>query len=153
MNGPPTSLDFLAAIIILIILVISGFTLLGTGILMAIGAVFSKRPLVTSWPAEQEHSFAPFERRSVGANATAWAFSIAGAVLLTIVAVGVYVGVAPEKRDIAKDMNMSNLTKRRAAPAEAPRPATPPAAEAPRADQAPADPAKAAPPAEAPKQQ
>src|SRR4029079_4174305 len=63
MNGPPTSLDFLAAIVILIILVISGFTLLGTGILMAIGAVFSKRPLVTSWPSEQEHSFHSFEQR------------------------------------------------------------------------------------------
>ena len=162
MNGPPTSLDFLAAIIILIILVISGFTLLGTGLLMAIGAVFSKRPLVTSWPAEQEHSFSSFERRSVGANAMAWAFSIAGAVLLTVVAVGIYVGVAPEKRDIAKDMNMSNLTKKRAASAPAPSPkADTPAevakpdsaapAEAPRSDTAP--PAEAPkPPAEAPKQ-
>jgi hypothetical protein len=160
MNGPPTSLDFLAAIIILIILVISGFTLLGTGLLMAIGAVFSKRPLVTSWPAEQEHSFSSFERRSVGANAMAWAFSIAGAVLLTVVAVGIYVGVAPEKRDIAKDMNMSNLTKKRAAPAPSPKADTPAEvakpdsaapAEAPRSDTAP--PAEAPkPPAEAPKQ-
>ena len=153
MNGPPTSLDFLAAIIILIILVISGFTLLGTGLLMAIGAVFSKRPLVTSWPSDQEHSFSSFERRSAGANAMAWVFSIAGAALLTVVAVGIYVGVAPEKRDIGKDMNMSNLTKRRAAPAPAAKPDTP--AEAPKAD--PAAPAEApktdpAPPAEAPKQ-
>jgi len=152
MNGPPTSLDFLAAIIILIILVISGFTLLGTGLLMAIGAVFSKRPLVTSWPSDQEHSFGAFERRSAGANAMAWVFSIAGAVLLTVVAVGIYVGVAPEKRDMAKDMNMSNLTKRRA-PAPAAKPDTP--AEAPKADSAaPAETPKTdtAPPAEAPKQ-
>jgi len=164
MNGPPTSLDFLAAIIILIILVISGFTLLGTGLLMAIGAVFSKRPLVTSWPAEQEHSFSPFERRSVGANAMAWVFSIAGAVLLTVVAVGIYVGVAPEKRDIGKDMNMSNLTKRRQpppkpdTPAEAAKPDSQAPAEAAKPDSAPAKtdtaPAKTdtAPPAEAPKQ-
>src|ERR1041384_6465364 len=151
MNGPPTSLDFLAAIIILIILVISGFTLLGTGLLMAIGAVFSKRPLVTSWPAEQEHSFSSFERRSVGANAMAWAFSIAGAVLLTVVAVGIYVGVAPEKRDIAKDMNMSNLTKKRAAPAPAPSPKADTPAEVAKPDSAaPAEAPK--PPAEAPKQ-
>lgn len=147
MNGPPTSLDFLAAIVILIILVISGFTLLGTGILMAIGAVFSKRPLVTSWPADQEHSFGPFERRSAGANAMAWVFSIAGAVLITIVAVGIYVGVAPDRRDIAKDMDMSNLTKRRTS-APAAKPDTPAAT-----DTKPAAPAEApAAPAPSPKQ-
>jgi hypothetical protein len=139
MNGPPTALDSFAAIIILIILVISGFTLLGTGILMAIGAMFTKRPLVTSWPSEQEHTFAPYERRGAGASAMAWVFSIVGAALITFLAIGIYFGVAPERHDIGKDMNMSNLTKKR------------PAATAPSA--APAEPAKpdSAAPAEAPK--
>jgi len=150
MNGPPTALDSFAAIIMLIILVISGFTLLGTGILMAIGAMFTKRPLVTSWPSDQEQTFAPFERRGAGASAMAWVFSIAGAVLITFLAVGIYFGVAPERHDIGKDMNMSNLTKKRvpaaapspapaepakpdgAAPAEAPKPEAPAPAEAPK---------------------
>jgi hypothetical protein len=147
MNVAPTALDSFAAILILIILVISGFTLLGTGILMAIGAVFSSRPLVTSWPADQEHSFAPFERRSASAGASAWVLSIAGAVLLTFLAAGIYFGVAPERHDIAKDMNMSNLTKRTAPAARpaAPAEAKPESAEAPKAE-APAAPA-AAPPA------
>lgn len=126
MNAAPTALDSLASIIILIILVISGFTLLGTGILMAIGAVFSKRPLVTSWPADQEHTFSPFESRAAGASAMAWVFSIAGAVLITFLAVGIYFGVTPERHDIGKDMNMSNLTKRRTtAPAAKPDSAAP----------------------------
>src|SRR5215468_7067346 len=112
MNGPPTALDSFAAILLLIIMVISGFTLLGTGLLMAIGAVFSSRPLVTSWPSEQEHTFGAFERRSASASASAWVLSIAGAVLLTFLATGIYFGVAPERHDIGKDMNMSNLTKR-----------------------------------------
>jgi hypothetical protein len=150
MTATPTALDSFAAILILIILVISGFTLLGTGLLMAIGAVFSSRPLVTSWPADQEHTFGAFERRSAGASASAWVLSIAGAVLLTFLAVGVYFGVAPEKSNIARDMNMSNLTKRRVAPpaaksetAEAPSaPAEAPKAEAPKAE-APAAPAEA----------
>jgi hypothetical protein len=153
MTATPTALDSFAAILILIILVISGFTLLGTGLLMAIGAVFSSRPLVTSWPADQEHTFGAFERRSAGASASAWVLSIAGAVLLTFLAVGVYFGVAPEKSNIARDMNMSNLTKRRvappaaksetAAPAEAPSaPAEAPKAEAPKAE-APAAPVEA----------
>jgi hypothetical protein len=152
MTATPTALDSFAAILILIILVISGFTLLGTGLLMAIGAVFSSRPLVTSWPADQEHTFGAFERRSSSASASAWVLSIAGAVVLTFLAAGIYFGVAPEKREFGRDMNMSNLTKKRvvapaaksetAAPAEAVKSGAP--AEAPPAD----TPA----PAEAPKQ-
>jgi hypothetical protein len=153
MNGPPTALDSFAAIICLIILVISGFALLGTGLLMAIGAMFNKRPLVTSWPADQEQSFQPFERRGAGASATAWVVSVAGAVLLMFLAVGVYFGVAPQKSDMTKDMNMSNLTKKKPAaapaaqpdkPAEAAKPDGAAPAEAPRPE--------GAAPAEAPKQ-
>ena len=85
----------------------------------------------------------------------AWVFSIAGAALLTVVAVGIYVGVAPEKRDISKDMNMSNLTKRRATPLPTPAPKADAPAEAAKPDSAaPAEAPKndTAPPAEAPKQ-
>jgi len=156
MNAAPTALDSFAAILVLVVLVISGFTLLGTGLLMAIGAVFSNRPLVTSWPSEQEHTFSAFERRSASASATAWALSIVGALALTVLATGIYFGVSPVKRDIGKDMNMSNLTKRHvpaaaaksdsAAPAEAP--AAKPDGAAPAEAPAKADPPA---PAEAPK--
>ena len=145
MNVTPTTIDFAASIFILIIVVISGFTLLGTGVLMAIGAMFSKRPLVTSWPNEQEHTFTPFESRSASAGALAWVVSLLGGVLITVVAVGIYFGVPPEKRDVTKDMNMSNLTKRHAPP-PAPKPDAPAPAEAPKPD------ALAPAPAEAPKQ-
>ncbi|HET7505927.1 MAG TPA: hypothetical protein VFK02_33135 [Kofleriaceae bacterium] len=136
----------------LIIMVVSGLTLFGMGILMAVGAVSSSRPLVTSWPSDQEHSFSPFERRGSSSNALAWTFSLLGAALVLVMAVGIYFGVAPDKSNIAKDMNMSNLTKRRpAAPAPkaeaAPQPDTPAPAE-----KAPAPAEKAPAPAEAPKQ-
>src|ERR1700759_690080 len=118
MNITPTTIDYAASIFILILLLISGFTLLGTGVLMAIGAMFSKRPLVTSWPNEQESTFTPFERRGASASSLAWVFSLVGGVLITLVAMVIYFGVAPEKKDVTRDMNMSNLTKRRtAAPA------------------------------------
>lgn len=147
MNVTPTGIDFAATIFLLIIVVISGFTLLGTGVLMAIGAVFSRRPLVTSWPSEQEHTFAPFERRGASASALAWVFSLAGGMLITLVAIVVYFTVAPEKKDVTKDMDMSNLTKRRTSqPPPAPKPDAPAPAEAAKPQaQAPA-------PAEAPKQ-
>jgi hypothetical protein len=139
MSSAPTDLDFIAAILVLLILVVSGLTLFGMGILMAVGAVSSSRPLVTSWPAEQEHTFSPFERRGSTSNLLAWAVSLIGAVALFFVATGIYFGVAPDKSNVAKDMNMSNLTKRRpaaapkpdapkpdaTAPAEAPKPAAP----------------------------
>src|ERR1041385_5671809 len=124
MSVTPTSLDFFASIIILIILVISGFALLGTGVLMAVGAVFSKRPLVTSWPADQESRFTSFERQSSGSNSLAWIFSLLGAAIVPVIAVGIFFGVTPDKRDIGKDMNMSNLTKRRPS-APAPKPDAP----------------------------
>ena len=154
MNVTPTALDTLASVIILIILVISGFALLGTGVLMAIGAVFSRRPLVTSWPADQEQRFTSFERRAAGASSLAWVLSLLGAALVMVIAVGIYFGVTPDKRDVAKDMNMSNLTKRR--PAPAPRPDAPASqaggtpGEAPRTDtQAPAEAPKSGTPAPA----
>jgi len=156
MNVTPTSIDFAATIFILILVVISGFTLLGTGVLMAIGAVFSKRPLVTSWPNEQEHTFTPFERRSASASALAWVFSLAGGVLITLVAIVIYFGITPEKKDVTRDMNMSNLTKRRttqAAPAprpDAPAEAAKPDTQAPAPAEAPKPDTQA--PAEAPKQ-
>jgi hypothetical protein len=131
MTATPTSIDFFASIIILIILVISGFALLGTGVLMAIGAVFSRRPLVTSWPVDQEQRFNSFERRGASASSLAWILSLLGAALVMVIAVGIYFGVTPDRRDVAKDMNMSNLTKRRPA---APKPDAPAPAEAPRPD-------------------
>jgi hypothetical protein len=140
MNVTPTSIDYAASIFVLIIVVISGFTLLGTGVLMAIGAVFSRRPLVTSWPNEQEHAFTSFERRSASASSLAWVFSLLGGVVITLIAMVVYFGITPEKKDVTRDMNMSNLTKRRpAAPAAKPdapaaKPDAPAPAEAPKAE-------------------
>jgi hypothetical protein len=139
MTSAPTNLDFLAAIFVVIILTISVLTLFGMGILMAVGAVFSSRPLVTSWPDDQQHAFTPFERRGSMANSQAWAISLIGAVVITFLATGIYFGVAPDKKNIAKDMNMSNLTKKH------------PAAVAPKADPAPKPDATAPAPAEAPK--
>ena len=133
MNSAPTDLDFVASILVVIILVVSALTLFGMGILMAVGAMFSKRPLVTSWPADQEHSFAAFEHRGSMSSSQAWVLSMLGAVALTVFATGVYFGVAPDKKDITKDMNMSNLTKKRPAAAPAKTETAPPA-EAPKPD-------------------
>jgi len=141
MNTAPTDLDFVAAILVSLILTVSILTLFGMGILMAVGAVFSNRQLVTSWTPDKEASFAPYERRGSASNSQAWLFSLVGAAVIAIFVTGVYFGVAPERKDVTKDMNMSNLTKKHAAapaakpdsaaPAEAPKP-DPPAPSAPK---------------------
>jgi|GEM_PF-1518006 len=141
MNTATTGLDTLAALVCVIVLGISLLTLFGMGILMAINAIFSTRPLVTSWPNEQEHSFDPYERRGTASNSQAWVISLVGATVVTVVAAGIYFGVTPERRDVTKDMNMSNLTKKRPA-APAPKPDAPAAAPAAPAE-APAAPAEA----------
>jgi xanthine/uracil/vitamin C permease (AzgA family) len=136
----PTGGDFLQGVIALIIFTIAILTLLGMGVMMAVGAMFSNRPLVTSWPEHQEHAFQPFERRGSSSNSQAWAVSLATAAVVMFGAIGIYFGVAPDRKNVAKDMNMSNLTKKR------------PSAPAPKADAAPKPDAPAeAPAAEVPK--
>ncbi len=144
MHTAPTGLDTLASIVCVIVLGGSLLTLFGMGILMAINAIFSTRPLVTSWSNEQEHAFEPFERRSTASNSQAWVFSLIGAGVVTVLAAGIYFGVAPEKKDVTKDMDMSNLTKKRA-PTPAPKPDAPAAAPAAAPAEAPAAPAEAKP--------
>jgi hypothetical protein len=122
-----TSVDSIATIVVILIIGVSLLTLVGMGAMMAIGAVFSNRPLVTSWPSDQEHAFAVFEAHGSGSNSRAWVFSFLGAGLVAVAAVGIYFGVAPEKKDLTKGMNMSNIQRRSTKPAasEAARPDAP----------------------------
>ena len=105
----------------------------------------------SSWPREQEQTFVVYEQYTQESTKKAFTIGgIAGAIVLFLM-LGIYAGVEPDKKDLSKDMNMSNLTKKRAPTAAAPKPDAPaapaPAAEAPK----PADPAAPAAPAEAPK--
>jgi hypothetical protein len=88
----------------------------------------------SSWPHDQEQSFVVFERRASESSSKALVASIVTSAVVLVLALGIYFGVEPDKRDITKDMNMSNLGKKKpgaeskAAPAETP---DKPAAEAP----------------------
>jgi hypothetical protein len=94
----------------------------------------------SSWPRDQEQSFVVYEQHNSDSTKKALTFGAIAGVLFFLVMVGIYAGVEPDKRDISKDMNMSNLTKKSKkvdAPAPAPTPAPAPAAapaEAPKTD-------------------
>ena len=103
----------------------------------------------SSWPRDQEQSFVVYEQRAAESQNKAWMIGgICGAVAFVFM-VGVYFGVEPDHKDISKDMNMSNLTKKDSDKKTSPAPTPAPAAPAPAAP-APAAPAPAAPAAGTP---
>ena len=92
----------------------------------------------SSWPRDQEQRFVVYEQRAEESQKKAFMLAgIAGFGVLLLL-VGIYAGVEPDQRNLGKDMNMSNLTKKdKKADAEAPAPTPTPAA-APAAAPAPA---------------
>jgi hypothetical protein len=94
----------------------------------------------SSWPRDQEQSFVVYEQQSAESSKKAFTIGAIAGVIFLVLMVGIYAGVKPDERDITKDMNMDNLTKKSKkaeAPAPAPKaeaaPAAAPAAEAPAA--------------------
>lgn len=86
----------------------------------------------SSWPADQERAFVVFEERTAASQKKAMTMGVAVALGFFVVMAGIYFGVAPDHRDPAKSMDMSNLTKKGRPTAEAttpaPAPVTTPAA-------------------------
>ena len=76
----------------------------------------------SSWSREQEASFVVYEQRREESQKKAWVVSIVTAAVVFLAAVGIYAGVEPDRRDVSKGMNMSNLTKKKAETAPAPAP-------------------------------
>lgn len=112
----------LGAVIALIVMSVGGLVLVALGGMMMIGAILPKRNAITSWPQQQEMSFASFDQRTQSSQGKAWAIAGAVAVAWFVLIVGVTLGVTPDIKDIGKTMNMSNLTKKENAPAPAPAP-------------------------------
>jgi hypothetical protein len=73
----------------------------------------------SSWPREQEATFVVYEERVAESQRKAWTVGGIIAAVFFVFAVGIYAGVEPDHKDITKDMNMSNLTKKEKA-SEAP---------------------------------
>ena len=94
----------------------------------------------SSWPREQEQSFVVYEQQSAESSKKAFTAALIAGIGVLVLLVGIYAGVEPERRDMTKDMNMSNLTKKAKKPS--------PAEEAPAPKQEAPAPAPAAAPAD-----
>jgi hypothetical protein len=140
----PSGLDTLGGILAMIILAVGGLVLGALALMMIIGAIAPKRSEITSWPAQQEGMFMPFNMRTAGSQSQAWMVGIIVSVVVFIFVVGVKFGVTPDIREV-KGMNMSNLTKKESA---APAPKVEPKKEEPKAEAPKEEPKKEEPKAE-----
>jgi hypothetical protein len=66
----------------------------------------------SSWPRDQEQSFVVYEQRASESSKKAFTFGAIAGVIFLIFMVGIYAGVEPDRRDVTKGMNMSNLSKK-----------------------------------------
>jgi hypothetical protein len=82
----------------------------------------------SSWPRDQEQTFVVYENRAKESQGKAFMGGLIAAVAFFVIAVGIYVGVPPEEKDMTKGMNMDNLTKKSKKAEPAPTPTPPPAA-------------------------
>jgi hypothetical protein len=84
----------------------------------------------SSWPRDQEQSFVVYENYTKESSKKALTISAISAIGFLVLAIGIFAGVEPEHKNLGKDMNMSNLTKKAKteAPAPTPAPAAAPAA-------------------------
>jgi hypothetical protein len=100
-----------ASILLLVVLII----------ILGIPAIAGRGQLVTSWPHQAEMMFEPFERASRSTGGVAWAAGLGIGFATFAVLAGINLTVEPQSKDLTKDMNMSNVSKK-AAPAPAPAP-------------------------------
>lgn len=135
---PAETWDRLGGTLAMVIGSVGILTLVGILATSTIAAFTANKTPVSSWPTELEGAFTPFDRRNQASQSRAWAFSIGAGVLTFLFIFGVYQGVAPDHRDLSKDMNMSNLSKKSKSPdaKETPAPAKEeaPKQEAPKAE-------------------
>lgn len=92
----------------------------------------------SSWPREQEQTFVVYEQRAAESQKKAFMIGAITAAAVFVIALGIYAGVEPDHKDLSKDMNMSNLTKKDTKKAAAPAPDKAPAPTAPAPAPAPA---------------
>jgi len=91
----------------------------------------------SSWPRDQEQTFVVYEQRANESSKKALTIALVSAIGVLVLALGIYAGVEPEKKDMTNGMNMSNLTKKSKKPTSSEE--TPaPKQEAPKPEAAPA---------------
>jgi hypothetical protein len=112
-DGCPAEMwDRLGGIFAFTMGIVGFLTIGGMLVTAAIGAFTSGKSPVTSWPMEQEQSFTGYDRRNAVSQSRAWAFGVGAAVFVFVSVIGISKAIKPDDKDLSKEMNMSNLTKK-----------------------------------------
>jgi len=112
-DGCPAEMwDRIGGMLAFLMGIVGFLTIGGMLVTAAIGAFTSTKSPVTSWPMEQEQAFAGFDRRNAASQSRAWVFGVGAAVFVFVAAIGISKAVKPDDKDLSKEMNMSNLTKK-----------------------------------------
>jgi len=109
---PAETWDRVGGLLAAIIGGIGLITLVGILATSMIAAFTVSKTPASSWTPDLEPAFAGFDRRIQAAQSRAWMFSVIAGALTFVFVFGVYQGVAPDIKDLSKDMNMSNLSKK-----------------------------------------
>ena len=104
--------EFIGSLLALSMALIAILTLGGLTVVMVIGGFAPSKQPVTSWSPDQERMFAGYDQRAAQSQSRAWTYGIVSAILFFVFIVGVSQTVKPDIKDVSKDMNMSNLTKK-----------------------------------------
>nr|HEX4312789.1 hypothetical protein [Kofleriaceae bacterium] len=123
----PGSGDYLAGTFAIAVAAASVLMIVGLTLVLAIPAIFGRRQLITSWPQQTEMMFMPHEQAASRTGGMAWAAGLGVAGIVFAVLAIVNLTVEPQSKDLTKDMNMSNVSKKKGveAPAPAPTPSAP----------------------------
>lgn len=121
----PTTLDWIGSITATLVVVGAGLVLFGMAIWMIYKALTQPQSLQTSWNPPQEAQFESYAQVETAIHKKSWMAAFAGGALLTVLAVGVYFGVTPEKDKAGETMDMSTFDKKAKAATPEAAPKTP----------------------------
>ena len=116
----PTTLDWVGAMSAVIICITAIAILLGMAGWMVFKALTQPQSLQTSWNPPQEAQFESYATVETAIHKRSWTYAFAGAAAFTVISVGLYFGVAPEKDKIGDTMDLSTFDKKTKAPAPGP---------------------------------
>jgi hypothetical protein len=108
----PTSLDWVGTILGFASLTFAGVVLIGMAGWMIYKALTASQALSTSWGPQQEPAFDSYAQADQRVHSKSWMFAFVGAAVFTVLAVGVYFGVTPEKDKAGESMDMSSFDKK-----------------------------------------
>ena len=116
----PTTLDWVGSIMAIASLGAAILIMLAMAAYMTYKTLTQHESMTTSWPPAQEQTFTSFTETSERVHQKSWLYALVGAGVATVIALGIYFGVTPQKDKIGETMDLTTFDKKGKAPAPGP---------------------------------